>query len=392
MAAGPARVALIASSYSPYVGGVEEHVRRVARLFADRGVEVEIWTVDRGEHLGTRFVDGVKVRYLPTPLPARKGEAIYSFIRTAPSAWREWREAHAEFRPELLHVQCFGPNGIYALALSRRTGVPLAVTAHGETLADDGGVFGHSMLARRGLTEALKRSEFVTAPSQFALADLRDGYGLLGGTVIPNGVDLNVEGSHLLADEDGPYFTAVGRLGWMKGFDLLIDAFSRAELPTEYRLIIGGDGPESPALARLITDKGLQRRVALIGRLTPEEVSRLMAGSIAVVVPSRVEAFGIVALEAWRAGAPLVMTNRGGAPEFIEDGVDGLLVDPVDTEALVAALQNVAADARLRARLAEAGSARVGAFTWDKVADAYLRLYANVPPTAAVSLSRNRQN
>ena len=104
----------------------------------------------------------------------------------------------------------------------------------------------------------------------------------------------------------------------MKGFDLLIEAFSQAELPTGYRLLIGGDGPERAALDRLISQKGLEGRVVLLGELTPEEVSRVMAGSQAVVVPSGMKSFGIVALEAWRAGSALIMTDRGGAPEFVE--------------------------------------------------------------------------
>ena len=99
-----------------------------------------------------------------------------------------------------------------------------------------------------------------------------------------------------------------------------------------------------------------------------------MAGAVAVVVPSRVEAFGIVALEAWRSGAPLVMTDRGGAPGFVHDGVDGILVDPVDTAALRAALARVAADAacgRSWPRVASAYPTSPGR----RVADAYDAVY-----------------
>lgn len=101
-----------------------------------------------------------------------------------------------------------------------------------------------------------------------------------------------------------------------------------------------------------------------------------MAGAAAVVVPSRQESFGIVALEAWRAGAPLIMTSRGGAPEFVRDQEDGLLVDPMDHAALRAALERVATDAELRDRLGRNGRARVTDFTWSRVVDEYERLYA----------------
>ena len=67
------------------------------------------------------------------------------------------------------------------------------------------------------------------------------------------------------------------------------------------------------------------------GRQSPEGVATAMSAATAVVVPSRMEAFGIVALEAWRAGTTLVMTDRGGASEFVTHDEDGLLIDPEDT-------------------------------------------------------------
>jgi glycosyltransferase involved in cell wall biosynthesis len=95
------------------------------------------------------------------------------------------------------------------------------------------------------------------------------------------------------------------------------------------------------------------------------------------------EAFGIVALEAWRSGATLVMTNRGGAPEFVRDGVDGILVDPEDTPALGRALSRTCADADLRAALVAAGRERVREFSWTQVARAYEDLYASVAGSGA---------
>jgi glycosyltransferase involved in cell wall biosynthesis len=107
-----------------------------------------------------------------------------------------------------------------------------------------------------------------------------------------------------------------------------------------------------------------------------------MAGALAVVVPSRLEAFGIVALEAWRSGTALVMTSRGGASEFVRDGIDGLLVDPEDQRALADALQRVAESTCLRHALAEAGQRRVPEFTWARVAQEYERIYEVLPSAA----------
>ena len=69
-----------------------------------------------------------------------------------------------------------------------------------------------------------------------------------------------------------------------------------------------------------------------------------MAGAAVFVMPSRLEPFGIVVLEAWRAGTAVVATSRGGPPEFVRDGEDGLLVDPFDTAAFAGALEGLLAD------------------------------------------------
>lgn len=370
------RVALVSSSYAPYVGGVEEHVRQVAHELRGDGVDVEVWTVDRGESLGVREVEGVTVRYLPTPLPAGSPGAVLRFLRAVPSAWRHWTDARRSFAPDVLHVQCFGPNGAYALAMHRRFRIPLVVTSHGETVADDHAVFARSALLRTALRRALAAAVGVTAPSQFVIDDLRRNHGLSGGTVVPNGVVLDSAGVADAPTGAGRYLLGVGRLGRMKGFDLLIEAFARAELERDIRLVIAGDGPEHDRLRAQVDRLALGDRVEFTGRLDGAAVAQAMSGALAVVVPSRAEAFGIVALEAWRSGAPLVMTNRGGGPGFVRDGADGILMDPEDTDALAGALLRVSSNEELRARLAAAGRARVGEFTWARVAHAYEELYA----------------
>ncbi|GGI46670.1 glycosyltransferase involved in cell wall biosynthesis [Agromyces flavus] len=376
------RVALVTSSFAPHFGGVEEHVRQVAHELARRGdTEVEVWTVDRGEHLGVREVDGIVVRDLPTPLPARNLRSMLALLRDLPPAVAAWSRARRAFRPQLLHVHCFGPNGVYALMLGRLWRLPIAVTSHGETSADDRGAFARSALLRRSLRTALVRARFVTAPSEWVLKELRSSYGLTDGSVVPNGVTARVDlpetrpGRLPAIDDPRPFFAAVGRLGPLKGFDLLLDAFARAGLPADTRLLIGGDGPERDAIQRRIADLGLGDRTELLGRLDAGQVARVMERSIAVAVPSRIEPFGIVALEAWRAGAALIMTERGGGPEFVRDGIDGLLVDPLEPEALASALQRLHGDADLRARLARTGRARVSEFSWVAVAAEYRARY-----------------
>ena len=374
----PRRVALVASSFHPHTGGVETHVRQVARELASAGTAVEVWTVDRGGHLGTTKVDGITVRYLPTPLPARRVSALVRLAGSMPRAALRWREANASFQPDVLHVHCFGPNGVYALGLHRLTGTPLVVTSHGETFMDDHGVYDRSALLRKALRAAIVRAQTVTAPTEFVLQDLRARFGLVGGLVVPNGIELQAPAEEPVGLPAGrPLVVAVGRVERMKGFDLLLEALTQPGLE-HVHVAIGGAGSQVTALGEQARAAGTADRVHLLGELTPGEVATAMATADVVVVPSRHEAFGIVALEAWRAGTPLIGTVHGGMAEFVTDGVDGLLVDPTNTSALVSAMTSVLSDSAFGDRLVGAGRARVKDYAWFGVMAEYLRLYEGI--------------
>lgn len=364
---------MVSSSFAPFVGGVEEHVRQVAHSLAQEGCRVEVWTVDRGTGDAVERDGAVVIRRMATPLPSGSVRGVAHFGTRVARAWHVWVEAYRGLRPEVIHIHCFGPNGVYGWLLHRRFRVPLVVTSHGETLADDNRVFDRSAVLTRSLRRAISASGAVTAPSEFVLEDLRRRFGLTRGVVVPNGVDLSIEPSP--RNPERRFFFAVGRLGAMKGFDLLLDAFARAGLDDDISLVIGGDGPERDVLTERIVAAGLGDRIELRGWMDRQQIADAMAGALAVVVPSRMEAFGIVALEAWRSGAALIMTDRGGGPGFVTDGLDGLLVDPTDVDALADALERVATQPTLRKRLGEGGAAAVGSYSWSRVADAYTALY-----------------
>ncbi|QJW35990.1 glycosyltransferase family 4 protein [Cellulosimicrobium protaetiae] len=387
--AGRRRVALVASSFEPHTGGVESHVRHVARVLAARGTPVEVWTVDRGEHLGTRRVDGVLVRYLPTPQPSSRPGDVARFALAAPGAALAWGRAFRSFRPDVLHVQCFGPNGAYALGLRTLTRTPLVVSSHGETFADDYAVFEHSRLLRSALERSIGVAGAVTGCSRVVADDLVR-FGAEDAVVVPNGVDLtghdpksSTESGTRAAPPAGagpaePVVVAVGRIEHVKGFDLLVDAFAASPLRERARLVVVGDGSEAGALRRRVTSAGLQDRVDLPGRLDPAEVAARLAAADVVVVPSRADAAPLVVLEAWRSGRPLVATVRGGPPEIVTDGVDGVLVDPQDTTALAGAVLGLLDDPARAARIGAAGRRRVEDFTWERVVDRYEGLYAGL--------------
>jgi len=385
------RVALMPSAYPPSVGGVEELTRHLALALVAAGDEVEVWTgnPDDRDPETVEVRDGLVVRRLPMPLPATDWGAVGHAATTGPRTLRALRRALRSFRPDVLHVQCFGPNGAYATALSRLTGVPLVITLQGETMMDDGDIFEVSRVLRASLRAGLRTAAAVTACSSFTLADAVRRFGLPEGrgVVIPNGVSLDGAGqssggagSGLAAAPDGtPFVLALGRVVDKKGFDLLLAGYAAMDpVDRTADLVIGGSGPALEHLEAMADEAGIADRVHFVGRLTREQVAEAMAASAVFVMPSRLEPFGIVALEGWRAGTAVVATSRGGAPEFIRDGVDGMLVDPFDTPAVADVLRVLLSDADLRRSLARAGRERVVDFAWPVVAARYRDLYESV--------------
>ena len=249
-------------------------------------------------------------------------------------------------------------------------------------------------MLRAALRAGLRQAAAVTACSAFTLDDAVQRFGLPAGrgVVIPNGVALDAVSVPVGASgaPDGaagplgrlgatPYVLALGRVVDKKGFDLLLAGYAAMD-PTDRTadLVIGGTGPALERLEAQAEESGIGDRVHFVGRLSREQVASAMAGAAVFVMPSRLEPFGIVALEGWRAGTAVIATSRGGAPEFVRDGEDGLLVDPFDTVAVARALGTLLSDGAVRRSIAAAGHERVAEFAWPVIADRYRGLYASV--------------
>lgn len=385
------RIALLPSSYPPALGGVEELTRHLALSLISAGDQVEVWTLlpDDSAKETVEIMDDIIVRRFPMPLPARRWAAIHRSAVVGPRTLFSLRRAVAAFRPDLIHVQCFGPNGAYATALSRLTGLPLVVTLQGETMMDDSNIYDDSRSLQFSLRTGLRRAAAVTGCSAFTLADAEARFGLAPGRgqVVYNGVVLDDAAQSSGAstpfvpapgEPDRPYILALGRVVEKKGFDLLLAAY--AAIDENHRtadLVIGGEGKDLEILRRRAAAIGIAG-VHFVGRLSRDEVARAMDGAAMFVVPSRLEPFGIVILEAWRAGAAVVATNRGGPPEFVRDGLDGVLVDPFDTGTFANRLEGLLLDQARRRAIAEAGRSRVEEFGWPRIAETYRQIYASV--------------
>jgi glycosyltransferase involved in cell wall biosynthesis len=155
-----------------------------------------------------------------------------------------------------------------------------------------------------------------------------------------------------------PTIGALGRFVAKKGFADLLDALARLGA-RPCKLILAGDGPETPALRERIAHLGLEGRVELPGWL--DDPAQLFARIDLLVVPSHHEPFGIVVLEGMAHSLPVIVTDAEGPREIVRDGIDGLVVPRRDPPALANALTRLIDDPPLAARLAAAGRATVEA-------------------------------
>ena len=216
------------------------------------------------------------------------------------------------------------PSGSLALA----AGGPLVVTAHGRDVRNIGSIPG----VRRATERVVARASTVIAVSGYLGRELEDKVPAARGKVevVDSGVDLarfspDVKPAAAL---ESPAFVHVGSLTERKNVVRLADAFARLGRGS---LTFVGDGPLRSSLEG-------RTRVRVVGRVPHAEVPRWLAAADVVCGPALVEPFGQSLLEAMACGRPVVATRIGGPPEFV-DAESGVLVDPLDADDLVRALE-----------------------------------------------------
>jgi glycosyltransferase involved in cell wall biosynthesis len=280
---------------------------------------------------------------------------------------RSIADSLAHFAPDVVHIHnifpLVTPSILYAC---RKAGIPVVATLHNYklgcaagTLFRDGHVC-HDCLggsSRPALTHGcylgsavttvpvvlgtrLHRNAWQTMITAyiFISAAQRDVLAPVGLPVDRSFVKHNFVPTPPTHDQitTEPQVAYVGRLDEAKGAPFLMrawDAFRAQHSRSPLRLIVVGGGDLAPAVANWATQ---HPSVTIAGHVTRQEVSRILAQSRAVVVPSQwEETFGMVAVEAMAAGTPAVASAHGAFPELITPGSDGALFPPTDVDALV---------------------------------------------------------
>lgn len=200
--------------------------------------------------------------------------------------------------------------------------------------------------------------------------------------LVENGVDLDLWRAPEARPGAGPVrFVFMGRLVELKAVDVLLEAFARMR-DSSARLEIIGEGPQRADLMRQSQRLGLADRVSFAGWQTQAACAARLAAADALLLPSLHECGGAVVLEAMAMARPVVATDWGGPADYL-DPECGILVPPASREALTAgfaaAMDRLAADPELRARLGRAGRAKVErSYSWAGKIDIMLDLYREV--------------
>jgi colanic acid/amylovoran biosynthesis glycosyltransferase len=337
----------------PFIAGQAQHLRRYKPLYLGR------------MRFG-RAPEGAECLALQDlarkwPLP-RIG---WQMITRSP---RPYQRLLQGYRPSLIHAH-FGVEGVYALPLAKRLGIPLVTTFHGfdATLATwallSSPAWAQYPLLRRSL--AREGDLFICASSFIRERLLIMGFPEARTHTLYIGVDCRTIRPRD-PSEEAPAILHVARLVEVKGTRYLLRAFATvARRYDSVQLVIIGDGPLRRSLWSLAASLGVQDRVRFLGALGHADVLAWMRKAAMLVLPGirtasgRVEGLGLVLLEAAATGVPVIGSRVGGIPEGVIDGRTGYLVPERDPDALANRIGELLDDPARRYRMGAEGRALV---------------------------------
>ncbi len=407
----PLRIALISEHASPLAciggadaGGQNIYVDHVARILAARGHRVDVFTRRDAASAPTEVVLAPRLRVIHVaagPACFIPKEAMFEHM---PAFARATERIAAGASYDLVHANFF-MSGMVARHLQRRLGLPFVMTFHALGLVrrlhqQDADTF---PIARIEVERSIVRdADAIIAECPQDWDDLARLYGAPEDrlTMVPCGFDSGEFSpmprararEQLGLPQDEFIVLQLGRLVPRKGIDNVIRAIALARdlLPRTARLrllVVGGDGPvpdetktpEIGRLRRIAMECGVSGQVTFTGHRQRAELRCHYAASDVFATTPWYEPFGITPLEAMACNIPVLASRVGGLKYSVADGATGFLVPPRDPQALAWRIAELQQNPVLSAALGYAGGRRARAmFTWDRVVDSLLDVYAAV--------------
>jgi glycosyltransferase involved in cell wall biosynthesis len=405
------RILQVADFYWPHLGGVEQHVRTLARSLADDGHDVHVATTRTGDLPAIEADGRVTVHRIDTTA-SRFGRLFSSSERPwspplpDPEAMLALRRLVGRLRPDVVHGHDWLARSYLPLARGarRRYGTRYVTSQHYYTLscakkdlirATTGErcegpspsrcprcVASHYGPLRGPLTYV---ASVVGARAELARAD--NVIAVSRATAVGNGLEVDkvsIIGNPVAVTNGAPepqvnellrhlperFILFVGDLRPMKGLDVLLAAYESLETTSAVPplVLIGKVWPDTPS--------SFPAGVTIFERWPNPAVLAAWERAMLGVVPSVwAEPFGIVAVEALRGSTPVIASRVGGLPEIVRDGVEGLLVPPGDAHELAAAMTRLVDDGELRTAMSSAARARASDFAPELISERIQRTY-----------------
>jgi phosphatidylinositol alpha-mannosyltransferase len=367
------KIAQVTPYEYPYPGGVTEHVSHLDRCFREWGHEVKI-IAPCAEDAQNVPENVIRVGESITSVPF---SGSVSRVTLSPRIYRPVKRLLRKERFDIVHVhEPLTPT------------LSLFVLRHSKSVTV--GTF-HAYREKRHL--ALETVSTLFQPlidkldaricvSEVA-KDLVSHYFPGEYIIIPNGIDMQrFGGAHvepIAKYKDGrPNILFVGRLEKRKGFRFLMRAFPYIgeAVPDARLLVVGAYSKEDKEpFLRYARIQHLSS-VKFVGRVSSEELPRYYETCDVFCAPSTgAESFGIVLLEAMAAGKPIVATDIPGYRSVLEDGQEGLLVEPENERALAEAVVRLLRNPPLSQEMGQRGRSKAGRYDWPIIARQILDLY-----------------
>ena len=377
-------------------GGMNVYVRELAASLAQSGVGTTVyvrsWDPDLPHEVAVE--PGFRVVHVPAGPAALTKEQLPEAV----DAYTRGVRAELEHRPvDVIHAN-YWLSGVAGHRLKHQLDLPLVSTFH--TLARVKAETGDPEPQRRidAEAEVVRCSDVILANSVEEVAQLESLYGAEPSRieVVPPGVEHaffspgdRAGARQALGVGNHPVLLFVGRIQPLKGLPVAVGALAELRRPDAELVVVGGpsgtDGDgELRAVLALADHLGVRHQIRFVPPQPHHLLSTYYRAADVVLVPSRSESFGLVALEAGACGVPVVAAAVGGLRTLIDDGRTGLLVDDRQPEAFAAAVRSVLADPAYAASLGAAAARRAQGYTWSTAAARLRRIYSDLATRALV--------
>lgn len=270
-----------------------------------------------------------------------------------------------------------GPAGVWT---SNKLNIPNILSLHGGDIYDPSKKSSpHAKIYYRNVVKwVLNNADHVVAQSSNTQKNAAHYYDYLRSIkIIPlpyTPVEFASVGRKALQlEESKKYLISVGRLVKRKDYETLIKALSWLD-DSSVELLLVGEGPEHSFLTELAARLRVSDRVHFLGFVDEEKKFQYLQNADLYVLSSLHEGFGIVLQEAMQVGLPIVSTNNGGQIDFVEDGVNGFLVNVGDAQRMSEKIADLLKNIPIQKMMAEQNLSKLGYFNTEKICKEYLSL------------------